>query len=219
MNERTVIEAEPREVIGKGVGQLRRDGWIPGVVYGRKSPVSVQMEQKALRRALRVVGTANLADLSIGGKTRTVLVREIQQHATRGDIVHVDFLEVDMKVKLKAMVELVSEGVAQLEADGLGDVTVMLREVEVECLPDDLVAAIHFDATAIQTPEDVIHVRDLVAPKGVEILSDPDLVVARFEYVTLETEEEEEEGIIEEEEDAEDVEVIARGKKDEEEEF
>ncbi len=219
MNERIVIEAEPREITGKGVSQLRRDGWIPGIVYGRQDPVSVQMEQKALRRALRVVGTSNLTDLNIGGNTRTVLVREIQQHATRGDIVHVDFLEVDMKAKLKAMVELIGEGQSQLEIDGLGDVTAMLREVEIECFPDDLVASISYDNSAIQAPEDVIHVKDLVAPEGVEILSDPDLVVARFEYVTLETEEEEEDEAMVDEEEAEDVEVISKGKKDEEEEF
>ncbi|HNS38922.1 MAG: 50S ribosomal protein L25 [Anaerolineae bacterium] len=210
MSERIVIEAEPREIIGKGVGQLRREGWIPGVVYGRQTPVNVQMEQKALRRALRVVGTVHLADLAFEGGTRTVLVREIQQHATRGDIVHVDFMEVDMKAKLTLMVELVGEGEAQPEADGLGVVTMMLHEVEIECLPDDLVASIHVDLSAIQTPEDVIHVKNLVAPKGIEILSDPDLVIARFEYAALGTEEEgEEEGGT--------VEVITKGKKEEEE--
>lgn len=212
MSDRTVIEAEPREITGKGVGQLRRDGWIPGVVYGRQTPTHVQMEQKALRRALRVVGMVHLADLSVDGKKHTVLVREIQQHATRGDILHVDFMEVDMKAKLTLLVELVGQGQAKPEADGLGDVTMMLHEVEIECLPDDLVSSIHVDLTAIQDPEDVIHVKNLVAPKGVEILSDPELVVARFEYVALETEGEGEEGGV-----AESVEVISRGKKEEEE--
>ena len=91
----------------------------------------------------------------------------------------------------------------------------MLREVEIECLPEDLVAEIEFDLGLIATPEDVVYVRDLVAPKGVEILADPDTVVASFEYTTIE-ETEEEEGFIEGEESAEDVEVISRGKKEEE---
>ena len=78
MSERIVIEAEPREITGKQVNQLRREGWIPGVIYGRKDPVAVQMEQKALRRALRTVGTTHLADVNVGGQLRTVLVREIQ---------------------------------------------------------------------------------------------------------------------------------------------
>lgn len=212
MSDRIVIEAEPREVIGKQVSQLRRTGWIPGVIYGRKSPQIVQMEQKALRRALRTVGTTQLADVKVGGQTKTVLVREIQQHATRGDIVHVDFLEVDMKATLRSEVELVTTGEATPEAQGLGAVTLMLREVEIECLPDDLVSEIEVDLDAIQTPDDVIHVRDIVAPKGITILTDPDLVVARFEYTAAEeVEAGEEDGA------ADAVEVITKGKKDEEE--
>lgn len=214
MSERIIIEAEPREIIGKQTSQLRRDGWIPGVIYGRKTQQSVQMEQKALRRALRVVGTTHLADLSIGGKTHTVLVREIQQHATRGDIVHVDFLEVDMKVKLRAAAEVVGTGEAVPEAEGLGVATMLLREVDIECLPDDLVAQIEFDLGAIRTPDDIVYVKDLVAPKGVEILTDPDLIVARFEYAAAEEGVEGMEG--EEVESADAVEVITKGKKDEE---
>lgn len=216
MSERIVIEAEPREVIGKQTSKLRRDGWIPGVIYGRKTQESVQMEQKALRRALRTVGTTHLAELSLNGKTHTVLVREIQQHATRGDIVHVDFLEVDMKVKLRATAEVVGTGEAPPEVDGLGVVTIQNRSVEIECLPDDLVSEIEFDMALIATPDDLVYVKDLVVPKGVEILDDPDTVIARFEYATLEEEEEEEEGLIEEESSAEDVEVITKGKKEDE---
>lgn len=211
MSERIIIEAEPREITGKQSSQLRRDGWIPGVIYGRKTLQSVQMEQKALRRALRAVGTTHLADVSVGGKTHTVLVREIQQHATRGDIVHVDFMEVDMKVKLRTSAELVGTGTATPEAEGLGVATLLLREVEIECLPDDLVAQIEFDLGAIATPDDVVHVKDLVAPKGVEILTDPDTVVARFEYAASE---ELEAG--EDEASADAVEVITKGKKEEE---
>jgi len=212
MSERIVIEAEPREVTGKQVSQLRRDGWIPGVIYGRKEPVSVQMEQKALRRALRTVGTTHLADVNVGGQVRTVLVREIQQHATRGDLVHVDFMEVDMKSKLRATAELVGAGMSTPQAEGLGVTTMMLREVDIECLPEDLVAEIEVDLSTIKTADDVIHVRDLTVPKGVEILTDPELVVARFEFAAGE---EEEKGAAEGEGEA-DVEVIAKGKKEEE---
>ena len=212
MSERIVIEAEPRQVIGKQVSQWRREGWIPGVIYGRKEPVSVQMEQKALRRALRTVGTTHLADVKIGGQLRTVLVREIQQHATRGDLVHIDFMEVDMKSKLRASAELVTVGTATPEAEGLGVASLMLREVEIECLPDDLVAEIEIDLSAIKTADDTIYVRDITAPKGVEILTDPAQVVARFEFAQSEEEETGEDG----EGSADAVEVISKGKKDEE---
>ena len=74
MSERIVIEAEPRQVIGKQVSQLRREGWIPGVIYGRKEPVSVQMEQKALRRALRTVGKMCIRDrANVATGSQTIL--------------------------------------------------------------------------------------------------------------------------------------------------
>jgi len=209
MSDRIVIEAEPREVIGKQVAQLRREGWIPGVIYGRKAPQIVQMEQKALRRALRTVGTTQLASVNVGGQVKTVLVREIQQHATRGDIVHVDFLEVDMAATLTSEAELVTVGEATPETQGLGTVTLMLRQVEIECLPDDLVSEIEVDLSTIKSADDIIHVRDIVAPKGVTILTDPDMIVARFEYALGE------EAVVGEEEAAADaVEVITKGKKE-----
>ncbi len=211
MTERIVIEAKPRETIGKQVSQLRREGWIPGVIYGRKTPQIVQMEQKALRRALRTVGTTQLADVNVNGQVKTVLVREIQQHATRGDLVHVDFMEVDMANTLRSQAELTTVGQAAPEAQGLGVATLMLREVEIECLPDDLVSEIEVDFGTIQTPDDIIHVKDIVAPKGVTILTDPDQVVARFEYAA-----EEEQEVSEEEATADAVEVITKGKKEEE---
>ena len=217
MTDRVVIEAESREVTGSQVNKLRQGGWIPGVVYGQKSPVNVQMEQKALRRALRIIGTTQLADLRVGDQSKTVLVREIQQHLTRGDVMHVDFLEVDMAAKLRAEVELVSIGEALPEEEGLGVATLMLRHVEVECFPDDLPAEISVDLSAIRSPDDVIHVRDLRVPDGVEIMTDADLVVARFEYAAAE--EEEEGGLEEAEESAEEVEVISKGKRDEEGDF
>lgn len=212
MTDRITIEAETREITGKEVNRLRREGWIPGVIYGKQGSQSVQMEQKALRRALRVVGTSHLADVNVGGMVKTVLVREIQQHPTRGDLVHIDFLEVDMKSKLRAAAELVTVGTSVPEAAGLGVATLMLRGVEIECLPENLVAEIEIDLSAIRTADDVLHVSDIKAPKGVDIVTDPELVVARFEFTAEEEETTEEAG----EGSAEAVEVISKGKKEEE---
>jgi large subunit ribosomal protein L25 len=122
-------------------------------------------------------------------------------------------MEVDMSAKLRTSAELVTIGEALPEAEGLGAVTLMLREIEIECYPDDLVASIDVDLSTIKTPDDVIHVRDLVIPKGIEVLTDPDMVVTSFEYVGAE----EVEAVEEEAAEAEDVEVIAKGKKEEEE--
>jgi large subunit ribosomal protein L25 len=126
----------------------------------------------------------------------------------------VDFLEVDMKSTLRATVELVSTGEAVPVEEGLGTVTFVVRNVEIECLPDDLVAELPVDLTLIGTPDDVIRLSDIVLPEGITLLDDPETVVARFEYEAAEEEEELEEGELEAA--AEDVEVIARGKQEEE---
>lgn len=214
MSDRISIVAEPRSVTGKKVKQLRRDGWIPAVVYGQRDPLHVQLENSALRRALRKAGTSQLMDLALGGKTYTVLAREIQQHVTRGDLIHVDFMEVDMKVTVTTEAALVGVNKVAPDLEGAGVATMPLHAVEIEALPDDLVSEIEVDMSAIQTIDDVIYVGDLKAPKGVQILTDPETVVVRFQIMTEEPEEEEEEELFMPAADA--VEVIGR---EEDEEF
>ncbi|MCB9004641.1 MAG: 50S ribosomal protein L25 [Ardenticatenaceae bacterium] len=192
MSDRVTIIAEPRTVIGKHVKALRREGLVPGVIYGQSEPVHVQMDRRELRRALRVVGTTHLADVEVGGNSHTVLVREIQQHVTRGDVLHIDFLEVDMKSTITSEAELVSVGESAPTREGIGTPVLVLRSVEIECLPDALIAEIEVDFNLIETPDDVIYVQDLKVPKGVKVLTDPETAVTSFEYTKLEEEEEEE---------------------------
>jgi large subunit ribosomal protein L25 len=217
MAERISVAAEPRTIVGKQAKQLRRDGMIPAVIYGQGNNVHIQIENLSLRRVLRTAGATNLIDVEIdGGGKRTVLAREVQAHPTRGDLIHVDFYEVNMKEKIVVEAALVAVGEAAPVADGLGSTPLVLYSVEIECLPDNLISEIEVDLSKIETPDDVIHVSDLVVPKDVEILTDPEEVVARFEYLQLEeeAEEEEEESFLESA--ADEVEVIARGKKEEE---
>jgi large subunit ribosomal protein L25 len=214
MAERLTIVAETRSVTGKQVKQLRREGWIPAVIYGQGEPIHIQIERNPLRRALRSVGTTQLVELEVTGTPHTVLVREIQQHVARGDLLHVDFFKVDMRSTITSEAELVGVGQAKPAADGLGVAMLVLRSVEIECLPDDLVAEISVDLSQIVTPDDLIHVRDLVVPEGVAILTGGDEVVARFEYTQEATAEEEEEEELAPVADA--VEVITKGKKEEE---
>ncbi|MCK5922523.1 MAG: 50S ribosomal protein L25, partial [Methylococcales bacterium] len=195
------------------VKQLRRQGIIPGVVYGQSDAVSVQMDQKLLRRALRVAGTTQLATLDIEGDSRTVLVREIQQHLTRGDIFHVDFLEVDMKSTLTSEIELIMVGEPGEETGGMGVVTLTMRYFDIECLPGDLVDSFEVDISQVKTINDVIYVRDIVIPEAITLLTDVDRVVARFEVDKL-VEEDEIDGL--DETAADGVEVIGAADDDEE---
>ena len=209
MSDRIDIAAEPRTVTGKKVKRLRRKGLIPAVIYGQDETVHIQMENLTLRRVLRQAGTTNLVDVAVGKKKRTVLVREIQSHVTRGDLIHVDFQEVNLKATITAEAELVTVGQSVPAAEGLGIATLTMRSVEIESLPDALVSTIEVDLTLIKTPGDSISIGDLVVPEGVIILADPDTTVARFEIAK------EEEAEVEDEEElfapaADSVEVVGK---------
>lgn len=211
MAERMNISAEPRQVIGKQVKQLRRSGWIPAVIYGQGDPVHIQLENLTLRRVLRAAGSSNLIEIALDKGTRTVLARQIQKHPYRDELLHIDFLEVNLREKITAEAELSGSGEAAPVSEGLGMVTMLIHTVEIEALPDNLVAEIPVDFSRIQTPEDVIHVRDLEAPAGVAILTDPETIVARFEFTRAEEEE-----AAEELAQSAEVEVITKGKKEDE---
>ncbi|MCL4261908.1 MAG: 50S ribosomal protein L25 [Anaerolineae bacterium] len=213
MSEKFTIAAEPRTVIGKQVKQLRQAGIIPAVIYGQREPISIQLENKTLRRVLRQASTTHLIDIEVQGNARTVLAREIQQHPTRGDLIHVDFMEVNMAETITSEAELVLVGVADESLKNLGTVVLLIQSVEIECLPGDLVSEIEVQTAGIAGVDDVIYISDLQLAKGVTILADPETVVAHFEYnQTTEATEAEDADMT----SVESVEVVEKGKREEE---
>jgi large subunit ribosomal protein L25 len=214
MSDRVTIAAEPRTVTGKKVKQLRRQGMVPGVIYGQSELVNIQMEEIQLNRALRVAGTTQLTTVDVDGKEYTVLAREIQQHVTRRNVLHIDFMEVDMKATITSVAELVTVGESPALELEEGMIAQAMFSVDIECLPDALISQIEVDISLIKTPGDRIQISDLEVPEGVTLLADEDATVARFQSIraALEEEEEEEELL---DVDADDVEVV--GSEEEEE--
>jgi large subunit ribosomal protein L25 len=216
MSDRVTIAAEPRTVTGKKVKQIRRQGFVPGVIYGQSEPVNIQMEEIQLNRALRVAGMTQLATVDVEGKEYTVLAREIQQHVTRRNVLHIDFMEVDMKATIRSEAELVMVGEAPALELEEGMIAQAMFSVDIECLPDALISTIEVDVSGILTPGDRVQIADLIVPEGVTLLADEDSTVARFQTIRVVEEEEEEEELEGIEVDAEGVEVVGR---EEEEEF
>jgi large subunit ribosomal protein L25 len=212
MSERLMIAAAPRTLIGKQVRQLRRDGYIPAVIYGQGEPEPIQLENLSLRRVLRHASTTHLINLDVDGKLRTVLAREIQAHVTRGDLIHVDFYEVNMLETITSTAELVMTGKSAPATRGGGTDVLLLHDVEIECLPDNLVSEIVVDMSRITRADDVLYVKDIPAPEGVTILADPDMLVARFEYETVGAGTDEDEDMT----SPGAVEVIRKGKEEDE---
>jgi large subunit ribosomal protein L25 len=177
----TALVVESRASIGKGAARkLRAAGRIPAVLYGQgKASVPLTIDPRALEKVLRSGGANALLDLTVEGRPElgspVALVKELQRHPIRGTIVHADLYQVDLTrtVEVEVPVHLIGK------AKGLdfgGILEHSLREIALECLPRSIPAAIEVDITNMELG-DVIHVRDLVLPAGVSLLTDPDLGV------------------------------------------
>jgi len=174
------LAAKTRTKMSKAVKTLLSAGVIPAVIYGRGvESRSIEVEAIPFRKIYGTAGESSLVDLSIDGTEPVkVLIHETQSDPLKNTFSHIDFIQVNMKEKLTTEIpfEFVGESLA---VKGLGGTLIKNRDnVEVECLPSDLVHEITVDIGKLATFEDVIRVRDLVFPKGIEVLSDPADVVA-----------------------------------------
>ena len=204
------LAAEPREIQGRRVKQLRSQGWIPAIVYGHHTaPRPLQVELKMLNKVLARAGESRLISLRVAGSEapQTVLVREVQRDILNHLPLHVDFYEVSMTEKLRATVPLHFVGRSPLVANGDALLNEALTEVEVECLPADLPESIEVDISRLTDFDAIILVKDLQVPSGVEILADPDEPVANLSAVREEVVEEAAAPA-----EAAEVEVVAKGK-------
>ena len=191
--EQIELVAEGRTVLGKKVRRLRREGWVPGVLYGRGfEPVPLQLHERELARSLQEIGGSQLVVLDIKGQEEPemVLLREVQRDSIRGNLLHVDFYRVVMTERIRTEVPLVLVGVSPVVEQNLGLVLQGITEVEVECLPGDLVEAIEVDLSDLQVVGQALHVSDLAVPARIDLLSDVSEVIVQA--VALAEEEEEE---------------------------
>ena len=175
-----VLSAETRSETGKGANRrLRVSGKIPAVIYGKgRDAQSVTLDPTALETLLHKSGAGlnTLIDLSVSGRTDTVLVKELQRHPVFGSYVHVDFFKVDLTQKITVSVPIHFIGKARgVEFGGILDHP--LRELEVECLPRAIPEFVEVDVSALEVGQ-AIHVSDVRLPEGVEVKTDPTLPVA-----------------------------------------
>src|SRR2546425_8145574 len=173
------LAAEARSGTGKGPArQTRRERKAPAVIYGHGRPAQpLTVDALALEKALTGVDPeSTVIELTLDGKSTKVLIREIQRHAIRPDIIHVDFYEIrgGEKVRLKIPVHLVGTPDGVRNAGGVLDQ--VMREVEVEVLPEHIPERVELDVTPLAIGHSR-HVRDLQIPNAT-ILSGADLTIA-----------------------------------------
>jgi len=167
------LAAEERTITTQGaLRTLRQAGRIPSVVYGgSKEPVSIVVDTKSLTQGLKGHGTNVLVNLKTGTNSDIVLLKDVQRDVLTHAVIHVDFQRISMTKKLEVNVPLHVVGVAPGVKLGGGILEHILREVRVFCLPTDIPDGISVDVSQLQLNQG-LKVKDLVLPKGVEVLSE-----------------------------------------------
>lgn len=208
------IAATPRERTGKGAARsARRAGRIPAVLYGHgEESVPLSVDAHSFERLVHEVSVENtLIDLELDGRgALKVLVREIQRHPYRDEVLHVDFFHISMQEKITVEVPVVLVGTAVGVRLHGGILDHSMREIEVLCLPSDIPQRVEVDVSALDIG-DAVRVSDLALP-NVQILDDPEQAVVSVVPPTVM-----EEVVAEAEVEAEgaEPEVITKGKEEE----
>ena len=191
MSQRHELTASMRSVIGKETKKLRREGVVPGVIYGPviESPLSVSVNMKDVDRAYVAYGPNVLIDLSVEDETYTVYMRHMSMDRLRREPIHVEFFAPNLKVEITTAIPLMVVGEP---ANDDGVLTYGRETVDVRGLPMNLPAVFEVDVSGLAEIDQTIHLRDLAIPEGVELLTDPEEMIVKLSAPQLEVVEEEE---------------------------
>ncbi len=179
MNE-TKLTAESRTEKDGLAKKVLLNGYIPAVIYGRGvKNVNLKIKKIDFERAFAIAGESNLIDLAINGNPAVkVIVKDFQKDAVKGSITHIDFYQVDMKKKITINIPLDFVGTAKAVKELGGILVKNMDEIEVQCLPGDLVGKIEADMSKLDALNDIIRVSDLILPENISAVKDQSEVVA-----------------------------------------
>jgi large subunit ribosomal protein L25 len=207
---RPSLDADARPERGtRATKRLRREGYVPGVVYGGKSGdcTSFKVNARSLRQVM--VGGSALIDLKVDGQTRPVIIKDQQQHPVRDELLHIDLLEVRLDETIQTQVNVHLEGAE--EAPGIKEGGVLehvTHQLNIEALPTDIPDAVVVDVSGLEIAA-TMHLSEITPPQGVTFLDNPEETIIATVVVPTEVEEPE----IEEEtvlvgEDGEPIEAV-----------
>lgn len=195
------LKAQKREVTGKKVKRLRKEGKVPAVVFGAgKESQPLTLDLHEFERVYKGAGESTIIDLDISGKKETVLIADLQYDPV-GKLLHADLQRVAAGEVLTATVAIEPIDESPAVAEGKGILLTLLDEVEVECFPQDLPSEIKVDISNLKEVDDVVAIKDLPIDKEkVKILDhEKDEPVLKIDYAEMQEEEEVEEKVSEEE--------------------
>ena len=187
--EKVVLQATKRDVVGKQVKALRREGKLPAVIYGRHTdPINVNLDAHTAKIALAKLTASSLVTIDLEGTEHLALVREKQRDYIKNKLLHVDFLAVSLTEKLRTRVAIHFVGISLAVKDFNAVLVHNLEELEVECLPADLPERIDIDISAMKKPGEGIRVREVQVSDNVRLLADPDTMVVVATFAKVEEE-------------------------------
>lgn len=182
-----------REVVGKQTARLRREGLLPGIVYGYQvqEPLQIQVDRREFERVYRRAGASTLINLQLDGTPTTqVFVHKVTRHPVSHQLMHVDFMAVNVNQPITTDVALVLTGEAPaVKNDGV--VLQTLDTLHVRALPTHLPPNVEVDISGLEEVGQAIHVSDLTLPADVEVLSDPEATIVHVSAIQAVPEEEE----------------------------
>ena len=174
------IDAAVRIVKGKKVGKLRREGVVPGTIYGPAvEPMSVQFPYRPLEVALLKAGGTNIIDIAVDETAYPVVARDVQRDIMTGNILHVDFYAVDMNSTIRAEIPVQLIGESSVVTSREGILITGPNTITVEVLPGDLINEIEVDLSGLDELGDGVTVADLDLGDKITIINDPDEMLAK----------------------------------------
>lgn len=213
--EKVVINAEKRDVVGKKVGSLRRQGLIPGVMYGHNEPpFPITMNAREIERVINNLTSSSIVTVKVNGESHQALIREKQKDYIRNQIIHIDFQILSLKEKIRSKIEVKLVGVAPAVKNFNGIVLQEREFIDVEALPADLPERITVDISGLENIGDLIRVGDLDISNAVTVFDDVNDVIVSISGAMAEEAVEEEVTTAE----GTEPEVVEKGKKESEEE-
>ncbi len=175
------LQATKRELFGRKVKKIRREGLLPATVYGKKiKSASLAVDQSAFAKVYADAGETGLVELNLGSEIRPVLIHNVQIDPVDSAPLHVEFFQVDLKEKVRTKVPLVFVGESPAVAQKQGVLLTVLDEVEVEALPTQLPEKIEVDVSGLTQVNQEFKVNQLSVPAEVTLLTEGELTVVKI---------------------------------------
>lgn len=187
------LKIQKRDVLGKKVKNLRKQGLVPLVVYGKSlsNPLHLMCDRIEFVKMYKKVGTSTPITLEWDGIKQMVLIYDMQLDPVSDMLTHIDFIAIQKWQKVSTDVSVVLVGEAPIEKEGEWQVQLLKDTIEIEAVPSNLPKEFQIDISEIKDSNDTIHLGDVKMPEWVELLEDPDQTVVTVVQLWWEEEEEE----------------------------